>query len=169
MNRYLILIFTFIAVFSCEKKDIQKAEKPKTTNNNVHQVHTEIGNLTKLIDLPYPNKYIRWQISEIKESKTASLTVLVKFSEDDFNQIVTLSPPLSRGHSHRIRRSIYTDWFPKNLKNRLNASIDTKTAKLEKVNIYEPSQFINQDLSPFVNGHIVSLDQNYILIELYSF
>lgn len=126
-------------------------------------VNKEIGNLTKLIHLPFEPVRVIWETSEPSSGGDWSLTAMLEFSPQDFQVLLKQSSKLGDLQTQSLASKYLFEWLPPEIH---NAYITHKGDEFIQVNAYKvtPMAFVDTKKSPLVNGDVIVFEAHHIVL-----
>lgn len=131
-------------------------------------VNKEIGNLAKLIHLPFEPVRVMWETSEPSSGGDWSLTAMLEFSPQDFQVLLRQSPKLGDVQTQSIASKYLFEWLPPEIH---SAYFTHKGDEFIQVNAYKvtPTAFVDVKKSPLVNGDVIVFEAfNIVLLHLFT-
>lgn len=140
----------------------------ETNESENKEIQIELGILPKLMSLPKQPVSVKWRLTENLEQGTGYLVALLKFKESDYKYIVDNSPPFENKINAKILIEIYDKWLPDDAKTGINNKFNRELYELIGIFGLKPNLFNKTQLSPYIHGEIIPLNNGYIWVELSS-
>jgi hypothetical protein len=126
-------------------------------------VNKEIGNLAKLINLPFEPVRVIWETSESPGGRDWSLTAMLEFSPHDFQALLEQSSKLGDVQTQSLASKYLFEWLPSEIN---SAYITHKGDDFILVDAYKvsPMGFVDPKKSPLVNGDVIVFEAHHIVL-----
>ena len=129
----------------------------------------ELADLSLLISLPRTPISVKWMKNPVSQHTTdAALTILLKFSEEDYRYVVQNSTAFETKSDEILEQDTYDTWIaPLNIES-ITAQPQGEYVALSNVSSMAPNLFTQAKKSPFIHGRLVALGDGFVFLSLYS-
>ncbi len=163
----IVFLLICMILFGC-KNDSNRRNPSELDKFDYNKIQTELGVLPKLMSLPKQPLSVKWNISENSKHGTGFLVALFKFLESDYKYILDNSHPFENKVNDRINIEYYDKWLPSDAKISIRTKTNGEVYELIGIFGFKPNLFTKTQLSPYIHGNIIPLNNGYIWVELYT-
>lgn len=161
MKKIILSFLLLTLLVGCDRDIVNEVKKTNAIN-------TEIGLLPQLVSLPIIPVDVKWQANERVHGGAGNLIVLLHYTSNDYDYIVSNSNAFESPNSGRLDAETFDNWIPQSLRETIKANKMDGFFEFVGIMPLQPNLFTKTELSPFVSGSVIPLGDGYILVSLYS-
>lgn len=155
-------VFFLLFLLGCESK------VENITDKDSVRIFTEIGMLSKLIVVPETIEAIQWRVMEDDVRGASTLIAFFKLGSQAYEEISKQSIRYESPVETVVSVDVFEQWIDASLKSSLESIKADDSVKLPTSETVGANVFVLGGMSPFVNGSVILLGENSLILQMYA-